>query len=78
LLLVPQRFAALSTPRNEAGIDLVAQMGVQRVLTLKREEPLDAQWFAFRVGARGKLERRRRWPSWTISMSSISANAQGV
>jgi hypothetical protein len=60
--------AALSTTQNEADIDLVAQMSVKTVLTMKREQPLDAQWFAFRAavcnvfGARSKLERCRCWP----------------
>jgi hypothetical protein len=46
---MPQRLVASSTPRNEADIDLVAQMGIKTVLTLKRDKPLDVQWFAFRA-----------------------------
>lgn len=50
--ILPQRLAAMSTPKREADIDTLATMGVTTVLTLTEEEPLDSRWFAFRSSIR--------------------------
>ena len=46
--LYPHRLAAMSTPRNEADIDLLMDMGVTTIVTLTAEEPLNPAWFAFK------------------------------
>lgn len=46
--LLPGRLAGQSTPRREADIDLLIDMGVTTVLTLTLEEPLDPAWFNFK------------------------------
>ncbi|KAK0543018.1 hypothetical protein OC845_006339 [Tilletia horrida] len=46
--IMPNRLAAMSTPRHEQDIDMLATMGITVVLTLTAEEPLEDAWFAFR------------------------------
>ncbi|KAF6748432.1 ATP dependent DNA ligase [Ephemerocybe angulata] len=45
--LIPFRFAIMSTPRHEEDIAALSSswLGVRRVLTLTKEEPLDPAWF---------------------------------
>jgi atypical dual specificity phosphatase len=38
----------MSTPRNEQDIDILARIGVTKVITLTEEEPLDPSWFRFK------------------------------
>ncbi|ORX38713.1 hypothetical protein BD324DRAFT_622037 [Kockovaella imperatae] len=41
----PGRLAGMSTPRREADIDTLIEMGMTHVLSLTKEEPLDEKWF---------------------------------
>lgn len=43
--IYPFRLAGMSTPRSEADIDLLIDMGFTQILTLTRESPLDPKWF---------------------------------
>jgi atypical dual specificity phosphatase len=47
--LYPGRLAGMSTPRHEADIDTLAEMGFTHILTLTAESPLDETWFTHRV-----------------------------
>ncbi|KAF2156354.1 hypothetical protein K461DRAFT_221812 [Myriangium duriaei CBS 260.36] len=46
--LYPHRLAGMSTPRHEADIDLLMNMGITTVLTLTAEEPLNPAWFEWK------------------------------
>lgn len=46
--LYPHRLSGMSTPRTAAEIEILQDMGITHVLTLTEEEPLPAEWFAFR------------------------------
>ncbi|PSK46384.1 hypothetical protein B9Z65_5352 [Elsinoe australis] len=46
--IIPNRLAAMSTPRNESDVDQLQQLGINTVLTLTKEEPLPARWFEFK------------------------------
>ncbi|KAH8591103.1 hypothetical protein B0O99DRAFT_633140 [Bisporella sp. PMI_857] len=47
-MVLPYRLAGMSTPRNEQDIDMLAKIGVTKVLTLTEEEPLDPSWFEYK------------------------------
>ncbi|KAK7056431.1 hypothetical protein VNI00_002986 [Paramarasmius palmivorus] len=44
--VIPYHLAAMSTPRNEYDITLLASLGIKHVLTLTEETPLPESWFA--------------------------------
>lgn len=46
--IVPYFLAGMSTPRKVEDIDVLAEIGVNRILTLTKEEPLPASWFAYK------------------------------
>ena len=45
----PARLAGMSTPRNEADIDTLRDMGFTHILSLAEESPLNDDWFAFKL-----------------------------
>lgn len=47
--IVPYFLAGMSTPRNEQDVDMLAELGINRVLTLTKEQPLPASWFAYKT-----------------------------
>ena len=47
--IVPYFLAGMSTPRNEQDVDVLAALGINRILTLTKEEPLPASWFAYKT-----------------------------
>lgn len=47
--IVPYFLAGMSTPRNAEDVDMLAKLGINRILTLTKEEPLPASWFAFKT-----------------------------
>ncbi|KAG0609238.1 hypothetical protein M758_8G169100 [Ceratodon purpureus] len=47
--IVPYFLAGMSTPRNEQDVDTLGEIGINRILTLTKEEPLPASWFAYKT-----------------------------
>lgn len=47
--IVPYFLAGMSTPRKAEDVDALAKLGITRILTLTKEEPLPASWFAFKT-----------------------------
>lgn len=47
--IVPFFLAGMSTPRNERDVDALADLGINRVLTLTKEEPLPTAWFRYKA-----------------------------
>ena len=45
----PGRVAGMSTPRKEADIDVLRDMGFTHMLSLTEETPLDEAWFSFKL-----------------------------
>ena len=45
----PARLAGMSTPRTEADINTLRDMGFTHILSLAKESPLSEDWFAFKL-----------------------------